>query len=197
MSALASTPTRDSTAAVLYVAGEGNRLAWEELIRRYGRLVRATALSFRLQPADVEDAVQNTWLRVLERMDSIRDPERLAGWLVTTASRECLALIKRARREAPDDAATAQLVAVDEEPEAAVVATEARRAVDAAVASLPGCRRRLIDLLFYQPEHSYAAVSEATGMPHGSIGPTRQRVLQELRGTLEQRGFGPQFRAEA
>jgi hypothetical protein len=31
--------------------------------------------------------------------------------------------------------------------------------------------------------------SRATGMPQGSIGPTRRRVL---RGTLEQRGFGPQ-----
>ncbi len=80
-------------------ASEGDMATWEELVRRYNRLVRSTVASFRLQGADAEDAVQNTWLRVVERMDTIRDPERLGGWLATTASRECLALIRRRHPE--------------------------------------------------------------------------------------------------
>ncbi|MDQ3761005.1 MAG: sigma-70 family RNA polymerase sigma factor [Actinomycetota bacterium] len=192
MSSPASTQVQESTADLLRAAGDGDPLAWEELIRRYGRLVRSTVASFRLQQADVEDAVQNTWLRVIERMHTIKDPECLGGWLATTASRECLALIRRGHREAPDDAAAQQLVAMDSEPDAAVVASETHRAVNAAVGTLTGRRQQLIDLLFYQSDYSYAEVSRATGMPQGSIGPTRLRVLQELRCALEQRGFGPQ-----
>lgn len=192
MSSPASTQTPESTAALLRAADDKRPLAWEELVRRYGRLVRATVASFRLQEADAEDAVQNTWLRVMERMDTIRDPERLGGWLATTASRECLALIRRGRREVPDEVASTQLVATEEVPDVAVVAGEVHRAVNTAVGELPGRRRMLIELLFYHPDGSYTEVSRATGMPRGSIGPTRLRVLRELRGTLEQRGFGPQ-----
>jgi RNA polymerase sigma factor (sigma-70 family) len=191
----ASTKTRESNSVLLREIGGGDPPAWEELISRYGRLVRSTVASFRLQEADAEDAVQNTWLRLMERMDTIRDPRCLGGWLATTASRECLALIRRGHREAPDDAAAEQLVAVEAGPETTVVGSAARSAVNAAVRELPGGRQLLIHALFYQPDCSYAEVSQATGMPQGSIGPTRRRALQELRLALEQRGFGPQSEA--
>ncbi|MGH3719792.1 MAG: RNA polymerase sigma factor [Pseudonocardiaceae bacterium] len=174
-------------------AGDDKRpLAWEELINRYGRLVRSTVASFRLQPADAEDAVQNTWLRVLERIDTLRDPERLGGWLAATASQQCLALLRCRQREIPDDLAGKQLVATEEEPDAAVVTREVHQAVNTAVGELTRRRQKLIRMLFAQPDNNYAAISRATGMPQGSIGPTRLRVLRELRRTLEQRGFGPQ-----
>jgi RNA polymerase sigma factor (sigma-70 family) len=191
MSSLVSTQTRESTTALLQAAGDSHPLAWEELVRRYNRLVRSTVASFRLQPADAEDAVQNTWLRVMERMDTIRDPQRLGGWLTTTASRECLALIRRRQREVPDDVAGTQLPATEDGPDVVVIASESQRAVTTAVEELPQRRQELIRLLFYQLDCSYVEVSRATGMPSGSIGPTRSRVLRELRSTLEQRGFGP------
>ncbi|MBV8540330.1 MAG: sigma-70 family RNA polymerase sigma factor [Pseudonocardiales bacterium] len=197
MPAPASTQTRQSTAVLLRAADDKQPLAWEELMNRYGRLVRSIVASFRLQPADAEDAVQNTWLRVLERMDTLRDPECLGGWLATTATRECLALLRRRHREVPDDLAGKQLVATEEGPDSAVIAREVYRAVDTAIGELAGHRQALIRLLFCQPDSSYAEVSQATGMPQGSIGPTRLRVLRELRGRLEERGFGPQSGAGA
>lgn len=192
MPALASTHSRESTAVLLRAADEKQPLAWEELMNRYGRLVRSTVASFRLQPADAEDAMQNTWLRALERMDTLRDPERLGGWLATTASRECLGLIRRRQREIPGELADNRLVATEQAPDVEVVTREVHRAVNTAVGELPERRQELIWQLFYQSASSYAEVSHATGMPQGSIGPTRLRVLRELRGTLEQRGFGPQ-----
>jgi len=72
-----------------------------------------------------------------------------------------------------------------------VVASESQRAVDTAVRELSERRQALIRLLFYQPNCSYAEVSRATGMPPGSIESTRRRVLRELRGILEKRGFDP------
>lgn len=186
-----STQAPESTAELLRAADGGDPLAWEQLIGRYDRLVRATVARYRLQEVDAEDAVQNTWLRVVERMGTIRDPQCLGSWLATTASRECLALIRRGRRETPDDAAAERLVATDVGPEATVVLSEVRRAVDALVGELTGHRRQLIHALFYQPDCSYGEVSRATGIPQGSIGPTRGRLLRELRCSLEERGFGP------
>lgn len=64
--------------------------AWGELLRRYGKLVSTTVRSFRLLEADALDAIQLTWLRLAENAERVQYPERLGGWLATTARRECL-----------------------------------------------------------------------------------------------------------
>lgn len=46
--------------------------------------------------------------------------------------------------------------------------------------------RILINALYYHPCGSYADVARHTGMPIGSIGPTRLRTLRCLRTSLHQ-----------
>jgi RNA polymerase sigma factor (sigma-70 family) len=150
--------------------------------------VRAVVGSYRLQEADFADAVQNTWLRALERLHTVRDPESLGGWLTTVARRECLALLARSRRESPTGVEEDQLVVQDPGPEAMVLAEEARRAVAHAVTELPVKPRELVSVLFSTPEPNYAEVSRLMGLPIGSIGPTRQRALRTLRYGLTRAG---------
>jgi RNA polymerase sigma factor (sigma-70 family) len=184
------TTTPATTTGLVLAARGGSAAAWAELFTRYEDLVRCVVASFRLQDADAADAVQNTWLRAVERIDSIRDPERLGGWLRTTAGRECLALLRRSRRESPSEVELADVVADVPGPEARVLHDEAHSAVKRAVEHLEGRARLLVDMMFYQPGLGYAQVSGATGMPVGSIGPTRGRLLQSLRSDLERAGFG-------
>jgi RNA polymerase sigma factor (sigma-70 family) len=173
-------------------AAEGERAAWGEIVARYGDLVRATVAGFRLQQADAADAVQNTWLRAVERIGTVRDPERLGGWLSTTAARECLAVLRRSRRELPVDTFVDQVAWVGPGPEARVLRNERDRAMDDAVAQLPTLRKQLVEAIFRGPGADYAEVSQRTGMPVGSIGPTRGRALVELRGRMRRSGFGPE-----
>lgn len=173
-------------------AAEGDGRAWAEIVVRYGDLVRATVAGFRLQQADAADAMQNTWLRALERIGTVRDPERLGGWLTTTAARECLAVLRRSKRELPVDAFVDQVAWTGPTPETRVLRNERDRAVDAAVAQLPTRRRQLVDAIFRGPDNDYAQVAQVTGMPVGSIGPTRGRALVELRGQMQRDGYGPE-----
>ncbi len=173
-------------------AAEGDGRAWAEIVVRYGDLVRATVAGFRLQQADAADAMQNTWLRALERIGTVRDPERLGGWLTTTAARECLAVLRRSKRELPVDAFVDQVAWTGPTPETRVLRDERDRAVDAAVAQLPTRRRQLVDAIFRGPDNDYAQVARVTGMPVGSIGPTRGRALVELRGQMQRDGYGPE-----
>jgi RNA polymerase sigma factor (sigma-70 family) len=173
-----------STTDVLRAATAGNRLAWEELISRYRGLVRSTIASFRFRESDAADAEQNTWVRLLESAPAIRDPEKLGGWLATTASRECLAQLRRSRREVASETLDLEPTLPSRTPEAVVITDETHRAVRAAVAGLGGRRGVLINALFFQPELSYAQIAHETGTPIGSIGPIRGRVLQRLRRAL-------------
>jgi RNA polymerase sigma factor (sigma-70 family) len=175
---------------LVVAAGAGDQRSWGEIVERYGGMVRSVVASFRLADADAADAVQNTWLRAVERLHTVREPERFGGWLRTTARRECLALTTGARREQPDDALPEQLVETAPGPETLYLRAEVTRALRCAVDDLSGRRRQLVDVLFYQPHGDYAVASRAAGMPVGSIGPTRARILHVLRTSLEQSGFG-------
>jgi DNA-directed RNA polymerase specialized sigma24 family protein len=68
----------------------GDPAAWDAVLRRYGKLVSTTVRSFHLQDTDALDAVRMTWLLLAENAHQMRVPERLGGWLVATARRECL-----------------------------------------------------------------------------------------------------------
>jgi RNA polymerase sigma factor (sigma-70 family) len=171
----------DDNAAVLTAALNGDTAAWEEILRRYERTVRAAVACYRPTPADAADAVQNTWLRLFERASTIRDPERLGGWLATTARREYLALLRHQRSECPSATIDAERGATEPTPEALAILAETRRRVRRATEALPARPRALIDALYYLPCSSYADIARHTGMPIGSIGPTRLRTLRCLR----------------
>jgi RNA polymerase sigma factor (sigma-70 family) len=188
VSPVSVTPATPSTAELVRDACDRRPGAWSELASRYEGLVRAVVGSYRLQEADFADAVQNTWLRALERLHTVRDPDSLGGWLTTVARRECLALLARSRREAPTGVADDQLVMDGPGPEAMVLAEEARRAVVRAVTQLPVKPRALVSALFSTPELNYAEVSRLMGLPIGSIGPTRQRALRTLGCAIGQAG---------
>ena len=177
-------------ATLLARMADGDQSAWRRLIDEYDVLVRSVAASFRLQTADVQDVAQTTWLHLLQNVRAIRDPERLAGWLAVTATRESLAVLRRSSRLLP-------LPTVDETPDATadpardVADREEARELWATVAELSPRQRGLLIALFRDELDSYNDVASTCAMPIGSIGPTRARALAVLRRKLADRGLGP------
>lgn len=151
-------------------------------------LVWATVRAHRLREADASDVVQTTWLRLVEHLGGIQEPDRLGAWLATTARRESLRVIATSARTTPSEL-------VDEQPDDAVGPEETalRRdrdtALRAAFAALGDRCRTLLRILASEPPPSYEDVSVILEMPVGSIGPTRGRCLSKLRVELEARGI--------
>jgi RNA polymerase sigma factor (sigma-70 family) len=179
------TDTFSATATLLARAGQGDQRAWNELVDEHSRLLWSVARSFRLDAADANDVVQTTWLRLLEHLDRIEDPSRLIGWLVTTARREAMRVLRRSGRERPVIEDTV-LDRPDGGPpvDAALLQDERNRALWEAFARLGEKCRQLLRVAVTHPQ-AYEEISEALGMPVGSIGPTRRRCLTQLRALLE------------
>ncbi len=178
-----------SATTLLKQAAGGDQLAWRQLVDSYDGLVRSVAGSFRLQPADVYDVSQTTWLRLVQHLDTIRDPERLAGWLAVTATREALSILRQTSRHEPMVQEPPDLdPAVD--PESSVAAGDTARSLWAMVAELPPRQQRLIIALFREELDSYSEVAARCMMPIGSIGPTRGRALSHLQHKLAERNLG-------
>lgn len=181
--------------ALLKRAGSGDQAAWNELVARHNNLLWAVARSHRLDPADAADAVQTTWLRLLEHIDRINDPSRLGGWLVTTVRRECLRILRRGNRERLNPGDDVALDVVDElaDPvDARMLLDERDAALWTAFSRMPERCQRLLRVLMASPPPSYEEVSGALDMPIGSIGPTRARCLSRLRDLLDGSGLFPE-----
>ena len=76
--------------ALVRGAAQGQEPAWRALVDNFAGLVWSVIRGYRLNPADAADVSQTTWLRLAEHIASLRQPERVGAWLVTTAGRECL-----------------------------------------------------------------------------------------------------------
>jgi RNA polymerase sigma factor (sigma-70 family) len=171
------------------LAASGDRTAWEELVGRYERLVWGVARGHRLADADAADVFQTTWLRLLEHLEDLRNPEALSGWLATTARNECLRVLRHQGRQIPteDDRMPEETVpgTIDER----LLAGERDAALWRAFATLSSRCQALLRMLAGDPPPSYDDVSLALGMPVGSIGPTRGRCLVSLRRAIAQTGI--------
>jgi DNA-directed RNA polymerase specialized sigma24 family protein len=69
----------DDLAATVTAAAAGEDVAWKALVDRFNGLLWAVARSHRLSTADAADVVQATWLRLLEHLDTIREPASLGA----------------------------------------------------------------------------------------------------------------------
>lgn len=173
-----------SNADLVARAAAGEPAAWDRLVERYTNLLWSVGRAHRLSTADAGDVVQTTWLRLVENLERIQDPDRLAGWLVTTARRECLKVLRRSGRELVIGSDDAALDVVDELApalDAALLAEERDAALWACFGRLSERCQLLLRVLMAADAPAYAEVSEALGMPIGSIGPTRMRCLDRLR----------------
>lgn len=171
----------DDTEALVLRAAAGSHTAWNQLVDRHIGWMWATARSYRLSEADAGDAVQTTWLRLLENVDRINDPQRVGAWLGTTLRRECLRLIAHGKRVLPSEPTVLDRPAQGTETWVDLVAEEERQVLHRAIQTLPRRWRELMLMLMEDPTPSYEEVSQRLGMPIGSIGPTRGRCLDRLR----------------
>jgi RNA polymerase sigma factor (sigma-70 family) len=170
------------TATLVAAAAEGEAQAWRELIDRYAVLIRCVCRSHRMCDADADDVAQLTWLRAVEHIGRLRDPDRFGAWVGTTARRECLRILQGRKRVVPTaDEVRTPLFAAHVDDDEIAQAAERRTAVRAALGTLPPKQRTLLRLLHSEREPSYDKISAQLGMPIGSIGPTRGRALERLR----------------
>ncbi|MPZ72797.1 MAG: sigma-70 family RNA polymerase sigma factor [Nitriliruptorales bacterium] len=178
-------------AALVALAAEGDQDAWNALVDRFNNLVWAVARAFRLSSADAADVVQTTWLRLVEQLDRVREPERLGAWLATTARREALHLIRRSGRQLPtgDIEMFDGVNATDPEPDARLVVDERDKMLWRCVDGLTHRCHVLLRILMADPAPSYEEVSAALDLPVGSIGPTRARCLERLRTLVVRAGI--------
>lgn len=201
---LGATSMRETTAqlsdeALVRACQRGDAAAWEALVARYQRLVYSIPRRAGLSEDLAADVFQQVFAMLVEHVQRIEQPERIGGWLGTTARRESWRVSRRQRetrtsRGSLDTAEFAdELDTVPDDlplPDDVLLRMEEQTTVHTAVTALAEPCRTLITLLFYQPDAPpYERIAASLGIPVGSVGPTRARCLQKLRNALAKIGF--------
>ncbi len=157
--------------------------SWVELWHRYGPLVKSVARRVGCDAEEASDVLQRVALVAVQRLDQLRDPAKLPGWLAGTARFQALALI-RSRRPAEelhpwssvDHADPGMLYQRDQE---LVMLRRAMLDLD------ERCRRLIRSLDLQEPPATYQQVAESEGLSPTSVGPIRTRCLRRLRKIIE------------
>ncbi|MEZ5408667.1 MAG: sigma-70 family RNA polymerase sigma factor [Acidimicrobiales bacterium] len=182
----------EDVAGLVEAARTGDAAAWRALVDGHTGLVWSIVRGFRFDDDTARDVYQTVWLRLAEHLDRIREPARLAGWLGQTTRNECVGVVRQRSRIVLSDEPEQVRVGGEPvelgawaEPGSRLERDETRAAVAAAFERLGERCQELLRLLVSDPPVSYELISEALGIPVGSIGPTRARCLQTLRSTPE------------
>jgi RNA polymerase sigma factor (sigma-70 family) len=181
----------DDLGHLLSSAAAGDRASWDRLVERFTGLLWAIARAHRLSQADAADVVQSTWLRLLDNLGRIQEPDRLGGWLATTARRECLHTLRRSHREPafPVEEMLDPVADRTDPVDADLLRHERDVALWQLFDELSDPCRRLLRVLIASPPPPYVEVAAALDMPIGSIGPTRARCLGRLRALVTDAGL--------
>ena len=162
-------------AALVEGARAGDRGAFGELYARYTGMVHSIALAH-LAADDVDDVVQEVFLRALENIRELRDPAAFGGWLASITRNVARSARRAASRLIQDetDVAAAETQRHTE---------DARRAL-AAIRSLPKAYRETLMMRLVQgmtgPE-----IADRTGLTPASVRVNLHRGMRLLRQRLE------------
>ncbi len=176
-----------SDETLLESAAKGSQRAFEALMDRYMRVVYSY-IALRASAADAADILQETMLAVWQGISGFDKRSSLKTWLLAVARRK-LCDFYRARQSArelsmseafPDSCG--EKFDIDSGEDMATGITE-RLDAAAAIKSLDAGERELIYLIF-EAGLTYAEVSEATGIPVGTIKSRMSALRARLRGLL-------------
>jgi RNA polymerase sigma factor (sigma-70 family) len=156
------------------------RRAWEELVHRFSDLVYSIPLKrCGLVMEDSEDIYQTVFQTIFEKLDTLRDKEKLRAWIVSITWRQCLNLIRSGKERAtPEEPPEVK----DKGPlqDRRLSSHERREALSDALSALNDVTARAIIECRYYESMSYREISRTLGLPIGSIGPTLGRSLKKL-----------------
>ncbi len=179
----AAATDRDAGSRLLADLAAGDDAAWQTTVRRYERLLRSSARAVLRSDADVDEAVQRTWVLLLKNAARINDAAALPGWLSTTARREALAIVRAQQRAVPTEDLGAHIAPDDSDMAGGLMRLELRSALLRAVDTLPATQRLVVQAML-RGEQSYDSLSLELSMPRGSLGPLRGRAIKSLRAQL-------------
>lgn len=146
---------------------------WTKVYHRHCQTVWNICYPYFMNPADTEDAVQETFLRLIRSEKAFRDEEHEKAWLIVTAKNVCRDEVKRARRKDVPLEAVAELRAPQTPEDETLLA----------IRELPE-KQRMVIYLYYYEGYGTVKISQMLQRPQASVRSDLRRGRMALKKRL-------------
>ncbi len=180
-------------AALVKEARAGAAPAWREIYARHGGIVLRVCQGFgSLSEADVQDAVQDTFVRAHGRIGELRDPTRLRAWLLSIARSRSLNRLKGRATEQKALAAFASDPAVGVRAPRNEIPSSERQARIALVRELidglpEGPARETVVLFYLEGQLSAREIADRLGVGKSTVTMRLERFRARVKRRLAAR----------
>ena len=169
----------------------GDQSAWDTLVDRYQRLIYTIPRRAGLSEEQAADVFQDVFLTLVEKIDSIEQPERIRSWIVTTAKFKTWGVIRGSKGfhspETEEEMDNEMAAIADTSPLAddVLIELEEQHLIRTALLKLEERCQKILSLIYLrEPAASYVEVAAAVGVGETSISPLRSRCLKKLEKVL-------------
>jgi RNA polymerase sigma-70 factor (ECF subfamily) len=170
----------------------GDDLAFVTLYNRYKHSIYIFCSKMLLNSEAAKDCVQEVFLRVYERREQLKQPERFSSWLFAIARNQCLSVYRSSRREAAEETDFDLISSpLGETPDRLIERQESVDLLNKSLAQLRFEYREVLLLREFQ-NLSYREIAEVLGDTESAVKSrifkARQRLFELLRPILRERG---------
>jgi len=177
--------------ALIEQAQNGDRSAYEELVRRTYTCVVNIVHRMCGDMSLAEDAAQEAYLRAWINLPSFRPGSSLRNWLCRIAVNAALDVLRRKTEDPVEDEKMQMVTDQAPDPEAALIQKEQAASIQRAMQSLPEGARSVIVLREYG-ELSYQEIATALDIPIGTVMSRLNYARNRLREVLKEQLFQPE-----
>lgn len=182
--------------ALLMLVAEGDETAFSQVFHDYYPRLLHFLKRFDQNPDEVDEAVQETFIKVWLSRDQLPRIENFRAWIFTIASREAIALIrKNLLKERTSQTFSMNRSGLDlETPAELTHAGEVKRLVAEAIADMPPARRRIF-LMSREEGLKPAEIASRLNLSVSTVKNSLVKALQDIRQFLQEQGhiFLPLF----
>ncbi len=148
---------------------KGDTASFEPLVQKYSPRIFATARRYARRENEVEDIVQEVWLKAFQKLGSFRGEAPFEHWLMRLAVRTCYDFLRQHQRSRESSFSEMSLAEADwlehfrTEPETANEHADAAHQLIQRILEQLSPPARLIITLLEIEEHSVKEIAQITG----------------------------------
>jgi RNA polymerase sigma-70 factor (ECF subfamily) len=176
----------DETVVTRVLAGE--RALYEVLVRRHNQRLYRAARAILRSDDDVEDVMQEAYVRAFAHLAQFRSEARFSTWLTRIAVHEALARRRRAQRQTPMEDSDASNPTPAASPEEHVGSREIAHILEGAIDALPDTFREVLVMRTVE-EMSVAETAEVLDIPEDTVKTRLFRARALLREAIAERAM--------
>ena len=177
----------NTDAVLLQQARAGNKEAFGELILRHQKQVYRLAYRILSNAADAADIAQEAFLKAYKNLQSLKDPNKFAQWLMRIATNECYSWIRRRQdnlMSVEEELLCRSLLRCPPAPDEILIKRELYQRIMTAIAELPELERKVIQM-YYLEGNSYKDIQAELSITKGTLGRRLHQARTKLRRKLQ------------